>query len=294
MHLLRSALLAWLCLAAAGLAARPLVDPASPLETIATEFGLADGPAWDGAGRLYFPDVKGGKLYVYEPEKKQVSVVLEDAGRISATFYAHGRLYLSDNGNAAIASMDARDGQPKSILATFSDPKTMKPNDLVVDVDGGIYVTLTGKSQVAYIRPTGAVSTAVDGLDSPNGIILSPDGKTLYVASYKPKQIWAYDVTGGGIVDNGRVLATMDDGEALGADGMTVDTEGNVYCAGATDVWIWSPQGALLQKLPCPTRPINCAFGDADLKSLYITGFGGLYRQRMRVAGPAPVPASLK
>jgi sugar lactone lactonase YvrE len=265
-------------------AAEPVVDASAPLETIATEFGLCDGPAWDGVGTLYFPDVKGGKLYTWRPAEKKLTVLLEDAGRISASFYSHGKLYLSDNGSGAISWLN---GPQKSVIRAFPGEKPAKPNDLVVDSSGGIYVTLTGQNEVAYITSAGAQSAAVQGIESPNGIILSPDGKRLYVAAYKPKQIWAYDVQGGGIIDNGRVLATMDDGEALGADGMCVDAAGNVYCAGATDIWIWTPEGQLIQRLACPTRPINCTFGDADLKSLYITGFGGLYRQRMKVAGPA-------
>ncbi|MFV0443973.1 MAG: SMP-30/gluconolactonase/LRE family protein [Planctomycetaceae bacterium] len=282
-------LLLLFALAGPGLAAEPLVDESSPLETLATDFGLADGPAWDGAGKLYFPDVKGGKLNIFWPGSKKVTVALEDAGRISATCFNHGRLYLSDNGNAQIAVLD---GKTKSVLATFSDPKTMKPNDLVVDNAGGIYVTLTGASQVAYVRSSGEVTTAVEGIPTPNGITLSPDEKTLYVAAYKPKEIWAYDVTSPGQTANGRLLCKMDDGEALGADGMTIDRAGHVYCAGATDIWIWSPSGQLLHKIPCPTRPINCAFGNSDMQTLYITGFGGLYRQKMNISGRAPQPAS--
>jgi acetyl esterase/lipase len=84
----------------------------------------------------------------------------------------------------------------------------------------------------------------------------------------------------------------MDDGEAKGADGMCIDRAGNVYCAGATDVWIWSPSGKLLDQITPPTRPINCAFGDPDMQSLYITCFSGLYKQRMTVKGDSPQPPS--
>ena len=285
----RFAITAALCLAAvpSAAAADPLVDESQPLETIATEFGLADGPAWNGSGGLYFPDVKGQKLYLYRPTQKKASVALEDAGRISATYFNHGQLYLSDNGNAAIALLK---GKTKETLVTFPDPKKMRPNDLVVDNEGGAYVTLTGANQVAYINSAGEQSVAVEEIQSPNGITLAPDEKTLYVAAYRPKQIWAYDVTAPGTTANGRLLATMDDGEALGADGMTIDRAGNIYCAGATDVWIWSPSGELRGKIACPTRPINCTFGDADMQSLYITGFGGLYRQKMNISGRSTQP----
>ena len=82
--------------------AETIVDESSPLETISTEFMMCDGPAWDGASSLYVPDVKGGKLYRYRPGPKKLDVVLADAGRISAAFYNHGRLFLSDNGESCI------------------------------------------------------------------------------------------------------------------------------------------------------------------------------------------------
>ena len=279
----------FLALIAANAADRPIIDADSKLELISSDFELADGPAWDGSWALCFPDVKGGKLYRYLPRNKQVQVVAPEAGRISASFYNHGRLYLSDNGNSQISWLKGKE----KIKIAGQDPNAKppaRPNDLVVDKHGGIYYTLTRQGQVIHIDPLGAQSVAVEKIETPNGIALSPDGGTLYVASYAPKKIWAYDIGPNAKASNGRILAEMDDGPDKGADGMTVDRAGNVYCAGAKDVWIWSPGGRLLGKIRTPERPINCAFGDSDLRSLYITGFGGLYRQRMNVYGLAPHP----
>lgn len=274
-----------------GYADDSIVDTASPLETIATDFGLADGPAWDGGSNLYFPDVKGGKLYRYHPRSGKVSVVLDDAGRISATYFNHGKLYLSDNGNSQISVLDGK--KKVRIAGQPTDAKPpRRPNDLVVDQQGGIYYTLTGQGEVVYISPEGKQSVAVNDIKTPNGLILSPDGKTLYVAAYVPKEIWAYDVTKPGTTANGRLFAKMDSGPDKGADGMTTDRAGNVYCAGPADIWIWNPAGKLLGKIHTPTRPINCGFGDSDMRSLYITGFGGLYRQRMNAYGCIPEPAA--
>ena len=269
--------------------AQSLIDTDSPLETLATEFGLADGPAWDGSWSLYFPDVKGETLYRYIPKQKKVVPVLKDAGRISASFFNHGRLFLSDNANGQISEF--RDGKKAALTQLEGEGKTLaRPNDLVVDDQGGIYFTLTRENRVMYRQPDGELIVAVPEVVSPNGITLSPDGSTLYVAEYRPKTIRSYSVQDDGTATGGKLFATMDDGEALGADGMTIDRAGNVYCAGATDVWIWSPSGKLLGKINCPTRPINCAFGDSDMRSLYITGFGGLYRQRMNAYGLPPEP----
>lgn len=278
---------------ASSLRAESIVDESIPLETIATEFGLADGPAWDGNWALYFPDVKGQKLYRYIPKQNKVQVVLPDAGRISASFFSHGKLFLSDNAAGRIAEF--KDRQKVYLTEADGSGKTLaRPNDLVVDSKGGIYFTLTGQNRVMYRRPAGTLIVAVPEVITPNGITLSPDGSTLYVAEYRPKKIQAYEVQHDGTATKGREFAVMDDGEALGADGMTIDRAGNVYCAGATDIWIWSPSGKPLSKIACPTRPINCTFGDSDSRSLYITGFGGLYRQRMNTYGLPPEPTHIE
>lgn len=215
--------------------------------------------------------------------------MLDNAGRISASFYSHGELFLSDNGNSSIARLQ---GKEKIVIAVHDlDVKPpIRPNDLVVDADGGIYYTLTGQGQVIYLTPDGQQIVAVEGVQTPNGLILSPDEETLYVAAYVPKEIWAYDIASNGKSANGRVFARMDSGPDKGADGMAIDRAGNVYCAGPAHVWIWSPSGKLLDKIETPTRPINCTFGDRDMRSLYITGFGGLYRQRMRISGRSSQP----
>jgi gluconolactonase len=273
---------------AACCSAGDLVDSSAVLETVRADFGLADGPAWDGAGTLYVPDVKGGTLSAYRPDSDEWRVVLPEAGRISASYFAHGRLYLSDNGESGIAVLS--DGRKQTLVSNDAQAKPpRRPNDLVVDAGGGVYYTLTGTNEVMYVTADKEQRKAVSGIETPNGIILSPDGLRLYVSAYSPKQIWMYEVTAPGTLAEGTPLATMDDGEAKGADGMAIDAAGNVYCAGASDVWIWSPEGQLLEKIRTPERPINCTFGDVDLKTLYITGFGGLWKQRMRVAGLPPV-----
>lgn len=268
------------------------VDRAVALQLVSDDFGLADGPAWDGQGALFVPDVKGQTLRRYTPAKNQWETLVSGDSRYSASFFSHGRLFVCNNSAATIEAWEpARFSEPAQQVARCDDTPAPKrrPNDLVVDREGGVYYTLTGQNEVVYVSPQGRQSTVSGAVESPNGITLSPDGKTLYVAAYKPKKIMALTITQPGQAAAPREFAVMDDGAELGADGMTVDSRGNVYCAGATDVWIWSPAGRLLDRIACPTRPINCTFGDADLQTLYITGFGGLYRQHMSVAGLPPV-----
>ena len=174
-------------------------------------------------------------------------------------------------------------------MKTRSQPSA--PTTWVVDHDGGIYVTMTRQNQVYYISPQGEISVAVDNIETPNGIGLSPDEQTLYVSAYVPKQVWSYRIDSPGKTSEGKLFASMKPGPEKGADGMTLDRAGNVYCTGPESVYIWSPSGELLDELKTPTRPINCAFGDQDLRSLYITCFGGLYKQRTKVSGKPPHPS---
>ena len=272
-----------------------VVDHDTPLEHLSSDFVMADGPCWDGWS-LIVPDVKGEQLLRYNPKKKTLQTLVSDSSRISATFFNHGRLYLSDNGQGKLCFID---GRKKVSIADFSQLKTegekrdYRPNDLVVDHRGGVYVTFTPQGKVIYVTPEGELKVAVESVPTPNGLILSPDGKTLYVSSVASKQIWSYEIRQAGQLSEARQIAAMDDGAARGADGMAMDRAGNVYCAGPSAIWIWSPTGTLLDKIVCPTKPINCTFGDPDMRSLYITAAGGLYRQRMKISGRSPSQASL-
>ncbi|NNC88358.1 MAG: alpha/beta hydrolase fold domain-containing protein [Akkermansiaceae bacterium] len=281
-------LLSVLLALASSLAAELPLEPGAKLELVSADFGLADGPSWMDFA-LVVPDVKGQTVFRYQPKQDKVIPWRKNAGRISASHVNHGRLYLSDNANARIVRVEG----DKMVTLHQEDQEAKpprRPNDLTVDRHGGVYYTLTGPGEVIYIGPKGAARTVTKEAESANGLALSPDGRTLYVASYVPKKILAWDVADDGGVSNKREFAAMDDGEAKGADGMTVDRAGNVYCAGATDVWVWNPSGTLLGKIACPQRPINCTFGDNDLRTLYITGFGGLSRIRMRIGGVPPHP----
>jgi gluconolactonase len=293
------------CLLVAGskVAAETPVQRDASLELVRSEFGLADGPCWDGSG-LVVPDVKGDRVYRYQPKTNQWKTLIEGSGRVSASYFNHGRVYLSDNGEQSLAFAD---GASKHLIVSFqsgadSDSSTVtrsgngnsyRPNDLVVDCDGGVYITMTARGEVLYVNAQGEVTVAADQIETPNGIILSPDEKTLYVASFVPKKILAYDIKTQGQATNERFFAKMDDGPERGADGMSVDRAGNVYCAGPDAVWIWNPKGDLIDKIQCPSKPINCVFGDADMRSLYITCMEGLYRQPMKISGCSPRPVNL-
>lgn len=271
-----------------------LVEKGASLELISADFQMADGPSWNGS-RLIIPDVRGDTIYQYDPKSGTMDTLVPDAGRISASYYNNGRLYLSENAHGRISWLNSRKQIDPIAGQDLSANPRARPNDLVADDLGGIYYTLTGAGQVVYIDPDGNQRVAVSNIASPNGLILSPDQKILYVAATGTKKIWAFPILSHGKTAPGRLFAAMDSGPEKGADGMCVDRAGNVYCAGPKHIWIWSPSGELLEKIEAPERPINCAFGDSDLRSLYVTGFGGLYRIRMNAYGvPSNPPFEAK
>ena len=270
------------------------VDSEGALMRVGDSFGLPDGPAWDDVGELVVSDVKGQAVRCYDPAKKSWQDVSMEPARYSGFFIQLGKLYAADNGNGVVRVFSERKPGKVSAAETFSlgEPdkkgKPPRPNDLVVDRQGNVYVTVTGRNEVVCVRSDGTTSVATTGVISPNGITMSPDEKTLYVASYKPKTIEKFPVVSPGVLGDQQRFAVMDDGDAPGADGMAIDSAGNVYCAGATAVWIWNSAGQLLETVECPTRPINATFGGTDRKTLFVACFDGVYALPMKTSGVKP------
>ena len=271
-------------------AAEAPIDRSEPLRCVGEGFGLPDGPAWNARGFLVVGDVKSKTTHRYDLVTSLWEQVPGLAERYSGFFATGGKLYAANNSGGSLDCF--RGGLAEDLVQVSSVPlplgpdgKPARPNDIAVDRAGGVYVTITSRDEVLYVDSRGDVRVATTAVASPNGLILSPDQRVLYVADYRGKAIARLPIVSPGKLGQSQRFAEMDDGDALGADGMTIDREGNVYCAGATAVWIWSDQGLLLDQLECPTRPINATFGGKAGRSLFVTCFDGVYVQPMRVAG---------
>jgi gluconolactonase len=197
-------------------------------------------------------------------------------------------------------------GDRETLVDSFEGKKLNSPNDLVYHSDGSLYFTdppygLDGQDEAAdkeldfngvfRLSADGRLSLLTKELTRPNGIALSPDEKTLYVAnSDAKKNLWmAYDVQDDGSVANGRVFF---DGTGMegsgGADGLKIDTAGNLYCTGPGGVLILNSEGRHLGTIQPAEQPANVAWGDADGKTLYMTARTGLYRIRLSATGRLP------
>lgn len=265
-----------------------VIPEGAEVRKLAEGFTFVEGPAEGPDGRLYFNDIPNETTHVYDPSTGETEVWRTETGRANGLWWApDGKLLACEGGNRRIT---AQDGAEFAVIAeTVGGKKLNSPNDLVMDVEGGIYFTdprygkqggerELEKESVYYVPPGGEVALATDHVTKPNGIIMSPDKKILYVADPGEKTIWSFPVLGPGKLGERSFFA------ATGSDGMTVDVDGNVYCT-SLGVSVWSPEGELISDLVCPERPANCAFGGEENRTLYITARTSLYAIDLKLAG---------
>lgn len=283
----------------------PGIGPAGPITKLHTGFDFTEGPAADRHGNVYFSDIPNEKIHKVDA-KGQLSVFREKTG------HANG-LMVNGNGEVVACEMDGRitatssDGKTTRTLADKYDGKRFNaPNDLVIARDGGIYFTdpafrapkppPQGKTCVYYVSPDGKVTRLIDDLPNPNGVILSPDEKTLYVIPSGQAEMMAYPVEGPGKLGKGRVFCTLKQAEGKkggGGDGLTVDSKGNLYITSQLGLQVFDPAGKLLGIIAFPEQPANVTFGGPNLKTLYVTARKSLYTVPMEITGHA-FPAGKK
>lgn len=299
----------------------PEVDALVPrdarLETIADGFDWSEGPVWRKSGAyLLFSDVPTNTIYRWR-EGEGLSVFMRPAGYTGPTppgrelgsngltFDASDRLVMADHGNRQVARVDESNFTKTTLADRYEGKRLNSPNDLVYSSRGDLYFTdppygLKGQhddpakelpfSGVYRLSSSGELTLLARDLRFPNGIALSPDERTLYVANSDPERaIWmAYDVAGDGSLSNGRVLfdATplLRAGRQGLPDGLAVDARGNLFATGPGGVLVLAPDGRHLGTIETGTAAANCAFGDGG-STLYITADMRLLRIRLATKG---------
>ncbi|MRR21354.1 gluconolaconase [bacterium] len=287
---------------------------------------FTEGPKWMN-GKLYFSNMFFDQAWNGDPKKSSLVEMDPDGTyrNISEGKMQTNGLYPYKNGNLVVCDMMGHrvvemttKGQVVKVLADKYDGKSLDgPNDIVTDAKGGIYFTDPQftldpvKNQpgrcVYYLSPEGKLTRIVEPNDfaMPNGVILSPDGKTLYinntyddeswypVNSNKENFIWAYDVNEDGTITNGRQFAKLfltenvldRKGKSTSADGMAVDKMGNLYVATYSGVQIFNSKGEYAGMINLPTFPVSLCFGDDDMKTLYIVSYSWVYKIRTNMEG---------
>jgi gluconolactonase len=292
-----------------------LVPSDTKIEKVATGFAFAEGPLWRPEGILWFSDVPGN-LVRSVSRTGEVKVLIQNAGGVasapSGAFIGPNGMIADKEGNVLLCQHGQRrivrvgkDLAMTPYLDRFEGKRFNSPNDLVYRSDGTLYFTdppyglakqdddpakeLTFNG--VFLYSAGKLSAIIRNLNRPNGIALSPDEKTLYVAdSDEKKRSWMrYDIAPDGSVSNGRLFYDLADSKEQGIpDGIKVDAQGNVYAAGPAGIWVFSPDGRHIGTLQLPETAANCNWGE-DGKTLYITASTSVYRIRLSVPGTKPL-----
>ncbi|MCL4216556.1 MAG: SMP-30/gluconolactonase/LRE family protein [Candidatus Hydrogenedentes bacterium] len=257
-----------------------------PVEVVAEGFQFTEGPVWMPGEGWLFSDIpadtifRADKSVFRKPSGKSNGLVLDGEDRLIACEHWNRRVTRTE-----------KDGSITVLAAACDGKRLNSPNDATVRSDGAVFFTdpqygLEGREAdleiagVYMIAPSGEVRLLIDDFKKPNGIHLSLDEKTLYVADTEGSHIRAFDVAEDGSLSKGRVFC-----ELPGPDGMDLDALGRVWCTSGAGVEVFSATGERLGVVECPQAPANCAFGGEDGITLYMTARTGVYKVQCAVAG---------
>jgi gluconolactonase len=277
----------------------PGLGPTGPVVKLHGGFQFTEGPAADRDGNVYFSDIPAEKIFKVDTAGK-LTTFREKSNNVNGTMVNAAGELVGCEMQGQVTVMGA-DGQVvRAVAKEYEGKRFNAPNDLVIDAAGGVYFTdphfraptplPQGVTAVYYAAADGKVTRLVDDLKAPNGVILSPDEKTLYVIPSGQAEMMAYEVVSPGKLGPGRVFCTLKQKEGQsgkGGDGLTVDVKGNLYITSALGLQVFDPSGKLLGIIALPEQPANCTFGGADRKTLYVTARTSLYTVPMEVAGHA-------
>ena len=303
-----------------------IIPPGESPKKLADGFTFTEGPTWL-KGKLYFSDMwfrnAAAGDFTGSPERSRL-IVMDPDGRYRPVEHGMqsngtiatrtGTLIVCDMFGHRVVELDpANGGVLRVLLDTINGRPIDGPNDLVMDAHGGIYVTdpqftpderksQPGK-QVYYVAPTGSARVVIGPGEyaMPNGVELSPDGRTLYVNNTWQQPggnfIWAYDVAADGSLSRKRRFAEVElkpevrnapnpaDRFSSGADGSTVDTDGRYYVATRTGVQIFLPDGTAAGTIRLAQYPVSVTFGGRRNDVLYMVGESSVWSIQTRVHG---------
>jgi gluconolactonase len=250
-------------------------------DLIWADFNTADGIVGTPDGGILFAQEQTDSIRKLDANNKEYVFVADAHGPGAVSMDSEGRVYAvertcTDPGRWHAASCPeltrvAMVAPEQKILAnSFPDGKPLgRLNDLIADGKGGAYFTAAG---LFYVNPHGVVSTIADKDTHTNGLMLSRDGKVLYVTDMT--KIVAFDVLPDGSTRNRRDFADLQGDK--GADGMTIDAQGRVYVTASQGVHVLSPDGKHLGLIPTPRQPITIAFSGPQKKTLYVGQMGAV------------------
>jgi gluconolactonase len=283
--------------------------PGWQFEILAQYPVLLEGPAWDGSG-LLFTEIANNRIHRFNPATGECLVYREDTNQANGLMFdAAGRLFACEGGGRRMVRYGA--GDTTVLVDSFDDKRLNSPNDLAIDGQGRIWFTdprygdrgglELDHESVYRISASAHDSWQIERMTfdtmRPNGLLISNDQGTLYVAESaygdgNPRELRAYPIKPDGSLGDKRILHSFY--PHRGIDGMCLDTEGNIIATAGWDesgpgpmIYVFSPTGQVLETHKLPVDyPTNCTFGGDDLTTLYVTtGSGYLLRARTERQG---------
>lgn len=281
-----------------------VVAAGTPIEFIKDGFKGTEGPIALPDGTFAFTETQDNRITRIAADGSTSTFLENSNGSNGLAFNTQGELITVQVLEPRVGVVYPA-GKTKTLAENFEGTPFVRPNDLVVDKKGGVYFTDSGQGRnadgtpsnatprpaVYYISPAGKLQRIANDIGRPNGIQLSPDEKTLYVANTVGEYVLAYDVAQDGSVKGRRDFAhlsgfkTTDTGPSSGADGLAVDGNGRLYVASSDGIQVFDNKGSKLGVIALPKAPQNLAFAGPDKKTLYIVGRGSAWRIPLEAAG---------
>jgi len=269
-----------------GLMAQPIVKQGVEPQKITDGYQFTEGPLWHPSGYLLFSDIPANTVFKWMPGGEVTEYIKPSGHSNGLAFDLEGRLLLAQH-DGAVARKNG-DGGLSTLVDNYEGKRLNSPNDLTVKSDGAIYFTdppfgvsdenkeLQVNGIYRYSEDEG-LELLVNNFDLPNGIAFSPDEEKLYVNDSRHNHIRVFSVKQDGSLDNGKIFATMKADADGSADGMVVDSAGNLYSTGPGGLWIFSPEGKMLQQVEM-SRITNLAWGGPDRSALFMTAPNAVYK----------------
>jgi gluconolactonase len=283
----------------------PEVLETTEAERVATGFTFTEGPLWHPDDFWYFVDLRVNKLHRIKLGQKPDTVRITEGGN-GTTFDLHGRLIHCEGDGRKVTRLNA-DGKVEVIADRFKGGRFNRPNDVVCHSNGCIYFTDPDKRRpyhereipgrdgdnnlwdgaaVYRLAPDGSISILAH-CEYPNGLALSPDERTMYVANTRSsKYVHAIKLDAAGHMVSRGIFADANEGSEPGIpDGLKVDSIGRVYCTAPGGIWVWNPDGKRVGIIKFPEQSVNFAFGGPDMKTLFCCAHTSVYTLRVKVPG---------
>ncbi len=271
-----------------------IIKEGAQLILVADDYKFTEGPAVDSNGNVYFTDQPNDRILKWDAQTNSISTYMQPSGRANGLYFDHdGNLLACADEKNQLWLIDS-DQNVDVLVSDFEGKLLNGPNDLWVDSEGGIYFTdpfykrpywdhekpEIEAQRVYYVNPDlGAVNIVADGLVQPNGIIGTPDGKTLYIADIGDKKTYSYTINDDGSLSDRKLFC------AMGSDGMTLDNQGNVYLTG-DGVTVFNKEGQQIEHIATGENwTANVTFGGIGQHTLFITAMDSAYTLEMNVNG---------